>query len=404
MSDEADLVAGLASRIHAAGSRKAVLYVAGGGTEVFPMLLARGGGSASLLAGRILYEPADFCQALGHDPGRLVSSRAAGGLAMAAFHYALAVRGELAEAQVFGLGATSKLTRGLGEREGRSHEVQAALQDSRRSARVSASLPGAADRFWQERITSLILLNLIAEGKGIDGSIPLCHEGLALPPEALLTRSAGAEDCGGPAVEDLLLGRRGWVALDLSSGTPRPEPASPGLLLPGSFRPLHEGHLAMARAATELIGRPCDFEISLTHPEKPALDYLAIQSRLAYFAGLGQRVVLTTAPTYLEKARLFPACTFVVGHDTALRVVDPRFYGGVLARDAALDELEGLGARFLVFGRIDPSGTFRDLAPDQFDGVVSGFLTRVATPVPGDQFRLDISSTEIRRRWDADED
>ncbi len=404
MSDEADPVAGLADRINAVGAPKAVIYVAGGGSEVFPMLLARGGGSASLLAGRILYEPIDFRQALGHDPGRLVSPRAAGGLAMAAFRHALAVRGEFAEDQVFGLGATSKLTRGPGEREGRSHEVHAALQDSRRSTRLSILLPNAVDRAWQERINALILLNLLAEGKGIDASIPLRQDGLALPPEALLTRSAGVEDCGGPAVEELLVGRRGWVRLDLSGGTPRPEPASLGLLLPGSFRPLHEGHRAMARAAAHLVGRPCDFEISLTHPEKPALDYLAIRSRLAPFAGLGERVVLTTAPTYLEKARLFPACTFVIGHDTALRVVDPRFYGSVPARDAALDELERLGARFLVFGRVDTSGTFRDLTPDQFDGAVSGFLARVATPVPGDRFRLDISSSEIRRGWDADDD
>ena len=404
MSVEADPVFWLADRVNAVGTSKAVIYVAGGGSEVFPMLLARGGGSASLLAGRILYEPIDFRQALGHDPGQLVSPKAAGGLAMAAFRHAIAVRGELAEDQVCGLGATSKLTRGPGERSGRSHEIHAALQDSGRTLRISASLPPETDRTWQERVNALILLNLLAEGKGLDASIPLRHDGLALRSEALSTRSAGVEECGGQAVEELLVGRRGWVALDLSGGTPRPATASPGLLLPGSFRPLHAGHRAMARAAAHLVGRPCDFEISLTHPEKPALDYLAIRSRLAPFANLGERVVLTTAPTYLEKARLFPACTFVVGHDTALRVVDPRFYGGVPARDAALDELERLGARFLVFGRVDPSGTFRDLAPDQFDGAVSGFLARVATPVPSDRFRLDISSSEIRRGWDADDD
>ncbi len=46
----------------------AVIYAAGGGTEVFPWLLARGGGSATLLAGRIPYDPADFVAILGARP------------------------------------------------------------------------------------------------------------------------------------------------------------------------------------------------------------------------------------------------------------------------------------------------------------------------------------------------
>ena len=116
------------------------------------------------------------------------------------------------------------------------------------------------------------------------------------------------------------------------------------------------------------------------------------------FAGRAGRVYLTNAPTYLDKARLFPGSTFVIGHDTALRIVDPRFYGGPAGRDAMLDELERLGARFLVFGRLDASGSFRVFSPEDFEHTVSGFLARVASPVPAHVFRLDISSTEVRKR------
>ena len=192
------------------------------------------------------------------------------------------------------------------------------------------------------------------------------------------------------------------MACDFHGGDdPRPAPpeaATPRLLLPGSFRPLHEGHVAMAGAASRLTGLDCGYELSLFHPEKPPLDYVAIRSRLRGFAGRSGRVYLTNAPTYVEKARLFPGCTFVVGHDTALRIVDPRYYGGPEGRDAVLDELERLGARFLVFGRVDASGDFRDFRAGEFDHPVAGFLERVATPVPGDVFRLDLSSTEIRAR------
>jgi len=43
-------------------------------------------------------------------------------------------------------------------------------------------------------------------------------------------------------------------------------------------------------------------------------------------------VELTRAPTFREKARVLPGCTFVIGADTARRLVDPRYYEGSQAR------------------------------------------------------------------------
>ena len=398
----------LARRINATDAPKAVVYVAGGGTEVFPMLLAQGGGSSTLLAARIPYDPADFRDLLGYDPGRLVDARASRALAMAAFRHALKIRGDLPPEQVFGVGATSKLSRGEGEREGRSHEIHAALQTSRRTRSESLTLPEGLGRAGEERINALLLLNLLAVGKGVSGAVPLRHDGRPVPAGSIRSR----DSWGGPAIEDVLVGRRPWVALDLP---PPPDPGTPatwtsrdheppGLLLPGSFRPLHAGHVAMAEAASKLTGLRCSFEISLFHPEKPPLDFLAIRSRLEGFEGQACRLYLTNAPTYVEKARHFPGCTFAVGHDTALRIVDPRFYGGIAGRDAMLEELEGLGARFLVFGRVDASGRFRDFSHEEFEHPVSDFLARVATPIPGHAFRLDLSSTEIRARSGDDFD
>ena len=403
-----DPAAELARRINATDSPKAVLYVSGGGTEVFPMLLARGGGSATLLGARIPYDANDFRSLLGCDPGRLVDARAARGLAMAAFRHALTIRGDLPPEQVFGLGSTSKLSRGDGEREGRAHEIHGAIQASSTTHSWSVILPDGQDRPWEERINALVLMNLLALGKSVPGSVPLEHDGRSVP-EGAVTRDVAE---GGPAMADLLLGRRPWVALDLPPGPGRGRNAAttsdpdepPRLLLAGSFRPLHEGHVAMAEAASRLTGLPCDFEISLFHPEKPPLDFIAIRSRREGFEGRSGRLYLTNAPTYVEKARLFPGCTFAVGHDTALRIVDPRFYGGEAARGAMLEELEGLGARFLVFGRVDASGRFRDLSDEEFEHPVSGFLSRVATPVPGHVFRVDLSSTEVRGRSGEDFD
>lgn len=398
-----DPVQELAGWINAAEVPKAVVYVAGGGTEVFPILLARGGGSATLLAGRVPYDPAEFRSILGYDPGRLVDARAARGLAMAAFRHALAIRGGLAPSQVFGLGATSKLAKGGAEREGRAHEVHAALQTASRTVVRSVTLPASADRAWEERINALILLNLLALGKGLDASVPLESEGIAVPGPATEERSAGSDDFGSIGLDAVLTGDRKWAAFDPGPGRSGAEsPVLPRLLLPGSFRPLHAGHVAMAEAASGLTGLPCDFEVSLFHPDKPPLDFVAIRSRLDRFAGLGARVYLTDAPTYLDKARIFPGCTFVVGHDTAIRILDPRYYGGQAGRDAVLDELEALGTRFVVFGRVDASGRFRDFDPSGFEHPVAGFARRAIRPVPEHLFRVDLSSTRVRERTGDD--
>jgi len=395
--------ADLAGRINAGDAPRGVFYVTGGGTELFPMLLARGGGSRTLLAGRIPYDANDFRAILGFDPGPIADARAARSLAMSAYRHALTIRGDLPPGSVFGLGASSKLSRGTDERAGRSHEVHAALQTGSITLSRSVTLPPGSDRAWEERINALLLLDLVARAKGVEAGIAFEAEGRCLARSSIVDEVGDAAECGVAGLPALLEGRSRRAVFDpgVGPGPDRDEP--PTLILPGSFRPLHDGHLRMAAVAEGLVGARCDFELSIFHPEKPPLDYLSIAARLRGFAGVAARLHLTDAPTYLDKARLFPGCTFVVGHDTALRIIDPRFYGGPAARDAVLAELEALGARFLAFGRVDASGRFRGIDGEQgHPPAVMGFLARCVRGVPEDAFRLDLSSTEVRARQGID--
>jgi hypothetical protein len=114
---------------------------------------------------------------------------------------------------------------------------------------------------------------------------------------------------------------------------------------------------------------------------------------VAQFRGRGT-VELTRAPTFREKARLFPGTTFVVGVDTAERVLDPRYYDGSQARrQAALDEIAQAGCRFLVAGRVDAAGRFVTLAALE----VPGRFAPLFTEIPESRFRSDLSSTTLRR-------
>ncbi len=146
----------------------------------------------------------------------------------------------------------------------------------------------------------------------------------------------------------------------------------------------------MAEFAANRLGKPVTFELSVTNVDKPPLDYLEIADRLAQFAG--EHVLLTRAPRFVEKARLAPGCTFVVGSDTIIRIADAKYYsGGVEQRDAAIAAIAATGCRFLVFGRLVDSA-FCSLS----GASIPPALRKICDEVPESEFREDISSTQLR--------
>ena len=103
-------------------------------------------------------------------------------------------------------------------------------------------------------------------------------------------------------------------------------------------------------------------------------------------------LIFTNAPTFIEKCRLFPGALFIVGTDTLIRIADKKYYGGSEEKcDKALSEKEALGNRFLVFSR-HSAGAFVTLA----DLEIPAILSQLCTSVDENEFREDVSSTELR--------
>ena len=183
-----------------------------------------------------------------------------------------------------------------------------------------------------------------------------------------------------------------WVC-QLAEGTVRIGDPRPAALLPGSFNPLHQGHTSLAEIAAERLGSPVAFELSIANVDKPELPIDELERRLGQFLSRAP-VYVSRAATFRAKAALFPGCVFVVGADTAARLISPRYYGDDPAEMVrALDEIRGHGGRFFVGGRVDADGRFVDVGgvaiPAGYRDMFQGLGER--------EFRVDVSSTELRR-------
>ena len=358
-----------------------VIVAAGAGTQMLTWLLGVAGASRTLLDARIPYGRNAFRQYLGHKPPKHVTITAARMLAGNALTRARRVREE-EDMRVVGLSCTATIITDRPKKG--EHRAHIATWTSERVTSHSIFLTkGARDRDGEEDVVSRIMLNALAEAFGLT-------ERIEVPLLAGEVIEAKTYDFVA-ATQRLLKGEVKFVGV-YDHGRIRYSGINPQVLMPGSFNPLHKGHLGLMETAIEMTDKPVAFEVSAYNVDKPPLEQGVILDRLAQFAGR-QPVYITNAPTFIEKARLFPETTFVVGYDTAVRILAPRYYNDSQEEMlAALREMQEKRCHFLVAGRANDTGEFfpaTDLAiPAEFEPLF--------TPIPSEKFRRDISSTEIR--------
>jgi hypothetical protein len=359
---------------------RAVMVVAGAGSQALAWLLGVPGASRTLLEALVPYDWAAFDDFLGQTPPQYVADQTARFMAGRALSRARWLHRD--EDALVGLACTATIVTDRPKRG--EHRAHIATWQPERVVWYRLGLEkGARDRAAEEALVSDVIINALAAAFSLSDRLPL----------DLTDGDRLAEDTTDLVALSRQVYRHERAAFYLpADGCCEPRPTEPMTILSGAFNPLHEGHLKLGQVSAQRTGQPLVFELTVVNAEKPALAEADILRRMAQFAGRWP-VLVGNRPNFVGKSALYPGSVFVVGHDTAVRVIQPRFYGDdEAAMWTALETIRAHGCRFLVGGRMNEEGVFHEASsldvPDRFADLFES--------LPAESFRVDISSTHLR--------
>ena len=160
------------------------------------------------------------------------------------------------------------------------------------------------------------------------------------------------------------------------------------IILSGSFNPLHEGHIELLKASSKEFKKNPLYEISIKNVDKSKINFNDLINRINQFKSLG-KLVVTNSAKFEEKSNIFKKSIFVIGYDTALRLVDDKYYNDDFRK--SLKIIEKNNCSFLVSGRFINK---KYKKPNNINFEEYDYLFNILSE---EKFRIDISSTELRR-------
>jgi Cytidylyltransferase-like len=359
---------------------------AGAGSQALAWLHSVGGSSRTVLEATDRYIPTSLAEAVGYMPEQFTSVETGAALAQNAFERAKKL--SKPGTPVFGVGCTATIATDRTKRG--DHRCVISVRDPLGTLSYELVLTkGERTRAQEEDLVSMIILLAIAEACGV----------FDIPELELLSNETLLRHCAPiPELQQLIDGSLNWLALlpdgSLQTGSLKTgETFANAAILSGSFNPLHEGHKKLSSVASQQLNKDVVFELPLINAEKAPIDLAEARKRAVQFLGF-DTLLLSRAPLFDMKAEFYPNSTFILGADTAARLVAPRFYSDDMVKmKASLEHLRSRGAKFLVAGRSskDDFKTLGDIEiPDEYRDMFS--------EIPESAFKMDISSTELRKR------
>ena len=348
---------------------KLVIVSSGGGTNAISSLLKVPGASNTILESHIPYSKESMNEFLNSKPDHYCSLDTCLSMAANAYKKSTKIDRQSKSKHLLGIAITANLATTY-KKKG-DHKFFIVVQSHDYTKYLECYLEkDIRTREMEEELITGCVINLLSESCGLKCDLPEISEQIKI-------HQIDAEK----SWKKLFNSQGGYISNIKNT---------PELIFPGSFNPLHEGHIKMKELAEKKTGMHTTFEICAKNADKPPLTFYEIKRTIDQFQN-DESWMLTSAGRFSEKAEMFPNSVFIIGADTLLRVFDEKFYKSHKDMMDHIQRFNDHNINFLVFGR-KVNQKFISLDKIKIPEIISARCTGFEETI----FRDDISSTELR--------
>ena len=308
---------------------KLVIVSSGGGTNAISSLLKVPGASNTILESHIPYSKESMNEFLNSKPDHYCSLDTCLSMAANAYKKSTKIDRQSKSKHLLGIAITANLATTY-KKKG-DHKFFIVVQSHDYTKYLECYLEkDIRTREMEEELITGCVINLLSESCGLKCDLPEISEQIKI-------HQIDAEK----SWKKLFNSQVGYISNIKNT---------PELIFPGSFNPLHEGHIKMKELAEKKTGMHTTFEICAKNADKPPLTFYEIKRTIDQFQN-DESWMLTSAGRFSEKAEMFPNSVFIIGADTLLRVFDEKFYKSHKDMMDHIQRFNDHNINFLVFGR-----------------------------------------------------